>query len=267
MAPKRKAAGPVKGNVAKRVASGMNTPRTEETSDDEYMTEDADEIGAEDDVDMDKLVDKFSMSSYAKHTQPTRSSMPGVFKHDYSYLTLKSDHADRPLWIDPDRGRIIMESFSPRFKEAESFLINIAEPQSRVSLIHEYTLTPHSLFAAVSVGLTTEDILQNLDSLSKTPLPTSVIEFVTTSTKSFGKVRLVLKHNKYWIESNDPVVLQTLLQDPIVKQARVDSAKITTEAAPKMGGLVISGTNMAAGAKQTIGKEKQEQENPAVDAD
>lgn len=177
---------------------------------------------------------------------------------DYSDLPLKPDHMNRPIWIDPEKKRIVLESFSPLFKGAESFLINIAEPQSRVSSMHEYTLTTHSLFAAVSVGLTTEDIIQDLDRFSKTPLPDSLVDFITASTRSFGKARLVLKHNRYFVESSDPEVLQELLKDPIIGPCRVDtSEELKKEKASKMGDLVIPGTKMAAGVKQAIQPELQ----------
>ena len=80
-------------------------------------------------------------------------------KCDQWDAALKPDHQTRPLWVD-DGGRIILESFSPIFDEAQDFLINIAEPQSRVSRMHEYELTTHSLFAAVSVGHPTKEILE-----------------------------------------------------------------------------------------------------------
>ena len=253
MAPKRKAASAIAGKASKRVASGVSTPATQGTSDDEFMDVDGEVISEEDDADMNKLVNKFSMSAYAQRGKPSHDPVSHLFKdRDHSSMELKPDAADRPIWIDPQKGRIILESFSPRFKEAESFLINISEPQSRVTHMHEYTLTTHSLFAAVSVGLTTEDIIRDLDSFSKTPLPHAIIDFITASTKSFGKVRLVLKHTKYWVESNDPEVLQRLLQDEVISQFRIHSTEVTTEAAPKMGALVISGTNMAAGAKQAV---------------
>ena len=37
--------------------------------------------------------------------------------------------------------------------QASDFLIAIAEPVCRPECMHEYSLTPHSLYAAVSVGL------------------------------------------------------------------------------------------------------------------
>ncbi|PNH08145.1 DNA repair helicase XPB2 [Tetrabaena socialis] len=47
---------------------------------------------------------------------------------------------------------------------AYDFLIAIAEPVCRPEAMHEYQLTPHSLYAAVSVGLETETIINVLNS-------------------------------------------------------------------------------------------------------
>ena len=266
---KRKAIGGA-SSIPKRIRSGLATPQSiDEDSDDDY-TEDTSGAISETEVEAEdyrNLVTKYSVGTYAKKKKIVNiDSASHLFAgRDHVDLPLKPDHADRPLWIDPDRGRIIMESFSPMFKTAETFLINIAEPQSRVSRIHEYTLTTHSLFAAVSVGLTTEDIIRRLDLLSKTPVPESIKNFIIESTSSFGKVRLVLKHTKYFIESSDPGVLQTLLRDEVISQKRVNSsAEITTEAAPKMGNMVIPGTKMAAGAKQ-VGQNQSQSLQPAVE--
>lgn len=67
--------------------------------------------------------------------------------------------------------------------------------------MHEYNLTPHSLYAAVSVGLETETIISVLNKLSKTMLPKEMIEFIQESTSNYGKVKLVLKKNRYFVES------------------------------------------------------------------
>lgn len=73
---------------------------------------------------------------------------------------------DRPLWVCPD-GRIFLETYSPIYKQAYDFLIAIAEPVCRPECVHEYALTPHSLYAAVSVGLETSTIIAVLNRLSK----------------------------------------------------------------------------------------------------
>lgn len=249
MAAKRKATAPT-GGSSKRVASGVNTPISMASSDDEYTEPTADEVAEQEEMRM--LVERFQRSKKVAAPSFRRSdALSSHFHgHDYSSLDLKKEHTDRPLWVTPE-GKIILESFSPYFKTAERFLINIAEPQSRVSLMHEYSLTANSLFAAVSVGLSTDEIINQLEKLSKTPLDDEVKDFIIQSTKSFGKVRLVLKQTKYFVESSDPDILRTLLRDSIIGPCRIDNTEgLMKTTAAKKGDLVIPGTNMAAGAKQ-----------------
>ncbi|KAJ4956482.1 hypothetical protein NE237_013265 [Protea cynaroides] len=143
-------------------------------------------------------------------------------KRDFTKLELKPDHANRPLWACAD-GRIFLETFSPLYKQAYDFLIAIAEPVCRPESMHEYNLTPHSLYAAVSVGLETETIITVLNKLSKTKLPKEMIDFIYGSTSNYGKVKLVLKKNRYFVESPFPEVLKKLLRDEVISRARISS--------------------------------------------
>ncbi|KAG2599933.1 hypothetical protein PVAP13_5KG486200 [Panicum virgatum] len=143
-----------------------------------------------------------------------------VKKRDFTKLELKPDHASRPLWACAD-GRIFLETFSPLYKQAYDFLIAIAEPVCRPESMHEYNLTPHSLYAAVSVGLETTTIISVLSKLSKTKLPREIIDFIHGSTANYGKVKLVLKKNRYFVESPFPEVLSTLLRDEVISRARI----------------------------------------------
>ncbi|RID54175.1 hypothetical protein BRARA_G01515 [Brassica rapa] len=141
---------------------------------------------------------------------------------DFSKLELKPDHVNRPLWACAD-GRIFLETYSPLYKQAYDFLIAIAEPVCRPQSMHEYNLTPHSLYAAVSVGLETETIISVLNKLSKTKLPNDMIDFINASTANYGKVKLVLKKNRYFIESPFPEVLKKLGNDGVISKARLYS--------------------------------------------
>ncbi|KAH0918658.1 hypothetical protein HID58_026318 [Brassica napus] len=141
---------------------------------------------------------------------------------DFSKLELKPDHVNRPLWACAD-GRIFLETYSPLYKQAYDFLIAIAEPVCRPESMHEYNLTPHSLYAAVSVGLETETIISVLNKLSKTKLPNDMIDFINASTANYGKVKLVLKKNRYFIESPFPEVLKKLGDDGVISKARLYS--------------------------------------------
>jgi len=149
----------------------------------------------------------------------------------------------------------------------------------------------------VSVGLQTEDIIevcllsilgqltkakagivQVLNRMSKVPVPESITNFIRERTLSYGKVKLVLKHNKYYVESSHPETLQALLKDDVIRSARVHTqavdnsikaATFTTGKVPAKGALIIPGTKQgdkkktdaASGALSTAGV------NGATDAD
>ncbi|CCE27989.1 transcription factor TFIIH complex ERCC-3 subunit [Claviceps purpurea] len=259
MPPKRKADSAAHGvakisKTSRKATSSVVTPLS--------VSADIEQLDIDDDVpvdenferDIDKNIDRFSLDHFQKkHT--IREPLPHIFGvNDFSYLELKKDHRNRPLWIDPKKGKIILESFNPIAEQAQDFLITIAEPLSRPTFMHEYALTTHSLYAAVSVGLSPFDIINTLDRFLKTPLPDEIRNFITGCTQSYGKVKLVLKNTKYFVESPDPEMLQMLLKNPVIGPLRVHGTEeITTSAAPKIGGLVIPGTKNAAGVKQANG--------------
>jgi DNA excision repair protein ERCC-3 len=62
-----------------------------------------------------------------------------------------------------------------------------------------------------------------------TPPPTLVpilIVLVLRCYIQYGKAKLVLKHNKFYVESEFPQVLQELLRDPTIAQARVHEEQV-----------------------------------------
>ena len=255
MPPKRKAS-ECSSRPSKRATPGVATPQ-DISSDDEYSAEgsEASESEAEN---LDNAKKAFSTSALKGRpkdhvSQENDAKLNGI--SNFSYLQLKPDHENRPLWIDAwihkKKARITLESFSPLFTQAQDFLTTIAEPLSRPEFLHEYALTEHSLYAAVSVGLAPQDIISFLDRLTKTPLPDEIQRFILNCTKAFGKVKLVLKHNHYFLETQDSQVLQKLVQDEVMKNHMMGGNEaIITEKAPTMGGLVIPGTKDAAGVKQ-----------------
>ena len=257
MVAKRKASTVSKNTrPAKRSASGAATPQSIGSSD-EYSAEgsEANESEAED---LGKAVKAFSTESLKSRKKEQSGTLDREAKlrgiSNLSYLSLKPDHENRPLWVDAKKARITLESFSPLAAQAQDFLTTIAEPLSRPQFLHEYALSVHSLYAAVSVGLLPQDIINFLDRLSKTPLPGEIKKFIEDCTKAFGKVKLVLKDNRFFLETPDNAVLQLLMNDEIIRAQRVeDAAGIITEKAPKLGGVVIPGTKDAAGVRQGTG--------------
>nr|XP_019573540.1 PREDICTED: TFIIH basal transcription factor complex helicase XPB subunit isoform X1 [Rhinolophus sinicus] len=164
-------------------------------------------------------------SAAGKQVDESSTKLDEYGAKDYRLqMPLKDDHVSRPLWVAPD-GHIFLEAFSPVYKYAQDFLVAIAEPVCRPTHVHEYKLTAYSLYAAVSVGLQTSDITEYLRKLSKTGVPDGIIQFIKLCTVSYGKVKLVLKHNRYFVESSHPDVIQHLLQDPVIRECRLRSSE------------------------------------------
>lgn len=256
MSSRRKASTNIKiTKPSKRSISGTATPQSVGSSD-EY-SEEGEEASASEAENLSKALKTFSAESFKSRTKAQKrpsnrdSKINGIT--DISDLALKPDHENRPLWVDAKKARITLESFSPLATQAQDFLTTIAEPLSRPVFLHEYALTVHSLYAAVSVGLVPQDIINFLDRLSKTPLPPDIRTFILECTRAFGKVKLVLKHNRYFLETPDNKVLQRLLKDDIISAQRVPGNEaIITEKAPTLGGLVIPGTKDALAVKQQL---------------
>jgi DNA excision repair protein ERCC-3 len=145
---------------------------------------------------------------------------PEVIFHDYSKsLTLKRDHINRPCWITPG-AHIFLEAFSQHYQGAYDFLVAIGEPVSRPKFIHEYRLTEDSLYAAVALGIDTDKIIKTLNRLCKTDVPAAVVTYIRNCTYTFGKAKLVLKDNRFYVESQFPEVLRELLKNPTIRNAR-----------------------------------------------
>ena len=267
MASKRKAAASVKNpRPSKRPISGAGTPQSIGSSD-EYTEDGAYASGSEGE-NLDNAVKYFSTTalkggSKAK-SKPNLEETKKTGVSDFSYLNLKPNHQGLPLWIDATNDKIILESFlGDVSRGAADFLTTIAEPRSRPRFLHEYQLTVHSLYAAVSVGLTPEDILRTLSKLSKTSIPEGMRQLIINSGRHYGKVKKVLKHNKLYLETSENKILQKLLKDFVISARMVSgNDQIITEAAPKMGTVVIPGTKEAAGVEQRPDAGRQEPQPP-----
>lgn len=192
---------------------------------------------------------------------------------DYrTQMSLKDDHSSRPLWVAPD-GHIFLEAFSPVYNYAQDFLVAISEPVCRPTHTHEYKLTAYSLYAAVSVGLQTSDIIEYLQKLSKTSIPDGILQFIKLCTVSYGKLKLVLKHNRYFVESTHPDVIQRVLQDKVIKQCRLRTAEgdetelIMGTVSSKSAMLMPKSTTQNNGAASTSRSEEPVAPKPDVPAD
>lgn len=153
-----------------------------------------------------------------------------TLSYDNSMLALKQNHAELPLYVgnmikkffDPDPQKqkssqsafeyiveLLLETFNPNFKEGYEFVSLVAEARSRQEFIQSFEINAASLYASVTLGFTAEEIISRLEKFNKFEKITSNIKkFIEDTTSSFGKCRLVLKENNYFLESDHRFVLE-----------------------------------------------------------
>lgn len=193
--------------------------------------------GVEQSVTLERL--KLNISGYtnglAKKTVMTlplaadteRLSASGVLDFR-DMMVLKSDYVSRPLIVCPT-GHIYIEMTSPVHKPAADFLAMIAEPVSRPENIHEFQITVFSLYAAIGVGMTVDSIIQNLNKFSKNEVPDPLERMLRAHGNAFGRVKLVLRENRYFLESSTREDLEYMLTHPIVAEARIRNSMVMRE--------------------------------------
>jgi DNA excision repair protein ERCC-3 len=143
-------------------------------------------------------------------------------------LALSPDAENRPLYVCPD-GHIFLETFSQHYKPAYDFLIGIAEPVSRPRYIHEYQITLFSMYAAVSIGLTADEIIHVLNLLSKCRVSEELEQTIVHTIKAVGKLRLILQDNRFFVESTDLALLQRIANDHEIAKCRVREPRATDD--------------------------------------
>lgn len=174
------------------------------------------------------------------------------YQFAFEELRMKENSEDCPIWINYD-ALVILEVFRPSSKVAIDFLIAISEPISRPSRIHEYQITAYSLYAAASVGLSTDHILETLTKFSKNYIPRGVRNFITDCTLSYGKIKLIRAHTKFYIEAVNKETLDILMKDRILKLSFKDTeSNINLENDLSNGNNLIEITNVEAVKKRCI---------------
>lgn len=142
---------------------------------------------------------------------------------------LRDDHALRPLWVG-SKGQIFLETFSPLYQQARSFLTAISEPRSRPRWIQEYRITRYSLYTAVSLGLVPEGIIRVLDRLCKNEIPQELISLIHSNSMRYGQVKIALRRERHFLEVEDKGALDMLLGDQTVSAALLSPDGMPPEA-------------------------------------
>lgn len=127
-------------------------------------------------------------------------------------LKLKPNHSVLPIYVTSKR-TVYLETFSPMYKEATAFLISIATPISRLRCIHEYVIDNHTLFSAMSIGKTAEQIIGRLRYYAKTTTIPQAVEAFIAERSNYGTLRGCLEGPTYTIRTRSKGVLDSLSGD------------------------------------------------------
>jgi DNA excision repair protein ERCC-3 len=107
-----------------------------------------------------------------------------------------------PAIVQSDRS-ILLEVDNPHFFFARNALSRFAELEKSPEHIHTYRLSPLSLWNAASMGLTSEEVLRDLEQYSKYDIPQNIRFEIADQMGRFGKLRLVSRDDLLLLESTD----------------------------------------------------------------
>jgi DNA excision repair protein ERCC-3 len=97
---------------------------------------------------------------------------------------------DNPVIVQGD-GKVLLETAHFRYEAARDFLSRFAELETSPAHLHTYRITPLSLWNAASAGISTEEVLDGLASLSKFDVPSTVTQTIQETIDRYGLVQLL----------------------------------------------------------------------------
>ena len=116
---------------------------------------------------------------------------------------------DKPLLIQSDR-TILLDLYSPHAEEARRDIIPFSELVKSPEHMHTYTITPLSLWNAVSAGIDADEILHRLDRWSRYDIDERIIFFIRDTAGRYGdfileeaeegKMRLIVKRRLFFMQ-------------------------------------------------------------------
>jgi len=119
--------------------------------------------------------------------------------------------SDKPLIIQSDR-TLLLETGGPRYEEARDLLARFAELVKSPDRIHTYRVTPLSLWNAAATGMTADQAIAGLLSLSRYEVPQNVEADIRDYIGRFGRMRLVKElDGSIVLEADDDVLITEAL--------------------------------------------------------
>ncbi len=111
-----------------------------------------------------------------------------------------------PIIVQSDRS-ILLEVDHPQHAEARDALTQFAELEKSPEHIHTFRLSPLSLWNAAAGGMSAQNILDQLTTYSKYPIPGNVVTDIKDYISRYGRLKLVRDGERLLLQSSDTALL------------------------------------------------------------
>lgn len=113
---------------------------------------------------------------------------------------------ENPLIVQSD-STILLEVDSSLFFPARNTLSRFAELEKSPEHIHTYRLSPISLWNAASLGITSAEVLDDLERFSKYEIPQNITYEIQDFISRYGKVKLTTAGDMLELASTDELII------------------------------------------------------------
>jgi DNA excision repair protein ERCC-3 len=95
-----------------------------------------------------------------------------------------------PLIVQSDK-TLLLDVHAPGAENARAAILPFAELEKSPEHIHTFRITPLSLWNAAGAGLTPADIAAALETYTRYPIPSGIVEGFSDTMSRYGKIRMV----------------------------------------------------------------------------
>ncbi|NQT54135.1 helicase-associated domain-containing protein, partial [bacterium] len=132
-----------------------------------------------------------------------------------------------PLIVQSDR-TLLLEVDNPLYPEARDALAAFAELEKSPEHFHTYRITPLSLWNAAAAGHSAEDILADLDRLTKYEIPSNIQYEVRDYVARFGRLKLERRDGDLVLVSSDATLITEVSRHKLLKPFLTDTVDFHT---------------------------------------
>lgn len=148
-----------------------------------------------------------------------RPDNPLIVQSDRSLLlhTVRTVTDEKGQPVKDADGRPMTEEH-PRYAEARDILSAFAELEKSPDYLHSYRITPVSVWNAAALGLTADEVVEQLEDLACVPVPQGVVDEVRRWFERYGLLVVERAGERFELRSDDPGALEEILTHKAVAE-------------------------------------------------